>query len=272
MTGLGLRPVKLFGADTRLLPLAARLPGAARPADPRPGRRRPGRGGKRPSLHLHLEAGDGASVRGGLAQRRGLPGRRSSAAGAPRSTPAWPSWSMRATRIPTGAPGSGAAPSGCSRPSPWPRSGRDDRYTRPRMDTRTLVRRAASRSWSAYLIGGIPWGVVLARARRWPRPAQLRAAAAPAAPTCSASSAPGLPPSLPVPGPRSRARLRPSCRSCSGRRSSSRRLAVLAAIIGHSRSPYIGFRGGRGVSPAFGVAPRPVAAGRPDHHSRLLRR
>ena len=29
-------------------------------------------------------------------------------------------------------------------------------------------------------------------------------------------------------------------------------LAVLVAIIGHSRSPYIGFRGGRGVSPAFG--------------------
>ena len=29
-------------------------------------------------------------------------------------------------------------------------------------------------------------------------------------------------------------------------------LAVLAAIVGHSRSIYIGFHGGRGVSPAFG--------------------
>ena len=59
MDGLHLRPIKLFGADTRLLQLAARLP-------------RPlvqpvliwvvaaGRGGKRPSLHLHLDAGSGA--------------------------------------------------------------------------------------------------------------------------------------------------------------------------------------------------------------------
>ena len=29
-------------------------------------------------------------------------------------------------------------------------------------------------------------------------------------------------------------------------------LAALAAIVGHSRSVYIGFQGGRGVSPAFG--------------------
>jgi glycerol-3-phosphate acyltransferase PlsY len=31
-------------------------------------------------------------------------------------------------------------------------------------------------------------------------------------------------------------------------------LAALAAIVGHSRSPYIGFRGGRGVAPATGGA------------------
>ena len=30
-------------------------------------------------------------------------------------------------------------------------------------------------------------------------------------------------------------------------------LAALAAIVGHSRSPYIGFRGGRGVAPAWGA-------------------
>ncbi len=58
MDGLRLRPIKLFGADTRLLRLVTRLPGplvqpvltwvvAA------------GRGGKRPSLHIHLEAGSG---------------------------------------------------------------------------------------------------------------------------------------------------------------------------------------------------------------------
>jgi glycerol-3-phosphate acyltransferase PlsY len=31
-------------------------------------------------------------------------------------------------------------------------------------------------------------------------------------------------------------------------------LAALAAIVGHSRSPYIGFKGGRGVAPATGGA------------------
>jgi acyl phosphate:glycerol-3-phosphate acyltransferase len=29
-------------------------------------------------------------------------------------------------------------------------------------------------------------------------------------------------------------------------------LAALAAIVGHSRSPFIGFKGGRGIAPAFG--------------------
>jgi 2-dehydropantoate 2-reductase len=59
MDGLQLRPIKLFGADTRLLRLAAGLPGplvqpvliwvvAA------------GRGGKRPSLRIHLDAGSAA--------------------------------------------------------------------------------------------------------------------------------------------------------------------------------------------------------------------
>jgi glycerol-3-phosphate acyltransferase PlsY len=31
-------------------------------------------------------------------------------------------------------------------------------------------------------------------------------------------------------------------------------LAALAAVIGHSRSPYIGFHGGRGIAPAAGGA------------------
>lgn len=58
MTGLGLRPIKLFGADTRLLPLAARMPGpVVQPILVRVVAA--GRGGKRPSLHLHLEAGGG---------------------------------------------------------------------------------------------------------------------------------------------------------------------------------------------------------------------
>jgi glycerol-3-phosphate acyltransferase PlsY len=39
-------------------------------------------------------------------------------------------------------------------------------------------------------------------------------------------------------------------------------LAALAAIVGHSRSPFIGFRGGRGIAPAFGglIVIHPIAA------------
>jgi 2-dehydropantoate 2-reductase len=59
MDGLQLKPIKLFGADTRLLRLAARLPGPlVQPVLIRVVAA--GRGGKRPSLHLHLEAGGGA--------------------------------------------------------------------------------------------------------------------------------------------------------------------------------------------------------------------
>lgn len=58
MAGLGLRPIRLFGADTRLLPLAARLPGPlVQPILSRVVAA--GRGGKRPSLHLHLAGGTG---------------------------------------------------------------------------------------------------------------------------------------------------------------------------------------------------------------------
>ena len=53
MSRLNLRPIKLFGADARLLPLAGRLPGAlVQPIFSRVVAG--GRGGKRPSLHLHL--------------------------------------------------------------------------------------------------------------------------------------------------------------------------------------------------------------------------
>jgi 2-dehydropantoate 2-reductase len=59
MDALGLRPIKLFGADARFLPLAARLPGPlVQPILVRVVAG--GRGGKRPSLHLHLAAGNGA--------------------------------------------------------------------------------------------------------------------------------------------------------------------------------------------------------------------
>ena len=59
MKAQGLRPIRLFGADARLLPIAMRLPGpVVQPILVRVVAA--GRGGKRPSLHLHLEAGGGA--------------------------------------------------------------------------------------------------------------------------------------------------------------------------------------------------------------------
>jgi 2-dehydropantoate 2-reductase len=59
MTGLGLRPVKLFGADVRLLPIATRLPAPlVQPILARVVAA--GRGGKRPSLHLHLASASGS--------------------------------------------------------------------------------------------------------------------------------------------------------------------------------------------------------------------
>ena len=59
MGGLGLRPIRLFGADARWLPLGMRLPGPlVQPILVRVVGA--GRGGKRPSLHLHLAGGSGA--------------------------------------------------------------------------------------------------------------------------------------------------------------------------------------------------------------------
>jgi 2-dehydropantoate 2-reductase len=78
MTGLGLHPIRLFGADTRLLPLAVRLPGPlVQPILSRVVAG--GRGGKRPSLHLHLDGKAGptevAWLNGAVARAAGELGR-----------------------------------------------------------------------------------------------------------------------------------------------------------------------------------------------------
>jgi glycerol-3-phosphate acyltransferase PlsY len=117
------------------------------------------------------------------------------------------------------------------------------------MDT-TMIAVGVVSIGGAYLLGGIPWGVVLARLVGGPDPRTRgsgrtgganvlrvlgpRVAAAAAVldllKGCVAAAVPGL----------------------LGAGLLIQGLAVLVAIIGHSRSPYIGFRGGRGVSPAFG--------------------
>jgi len=117
------------------------------------------------------------------------------------------------------------------------------------MDTTTIAVGVVSIA-AAYLVGGIPWGVLLARIVGGPDP------------RTQGSGRTGGANVLRVLGPRvaaaagildllkgSFAAILPALL---GAGLVIQGIAVLVAIIGHSRSPYIGFRGGRGVSPAFG--------------------
>ncbi len=117
------------------------------------------------------------------------------------------------------------------------------------MEPADIVRGVAV-TLAGYLIGGIPWGIIVARAMGRPDPRTvgsgrtgganvLRAAGSRAAIVAgfldlSKGSAVVL-----------LARL-------VGAGLLFEILAALAAILGHSRSPYIGFAGGRGVAPALG--------------------
>ena len=115
------------------------------------------------------------------------------------------------------------------------------------MDTTTI---AVVSIGGAYLVGGIPWGVVLARLVGGPDP------------RTQGSGRTGGANVLRVLGPRIAAvagildllkgSLAAAVPGLLGAGLVIQGIAVLVAIIGHSRSPYIGFRGGRGVSPAFG--------------------
>jgi len=117
------------------------------------------------------------------------------------------------------------------------------------MDTTTVAVGVGS-VVGAYLVGGIPWGVVLARIVGGPDP------------RTQGSGRTGGANVLRVLGPRVAAVagildllkgvVAAAVPGLLGAGLAVQGLAVLAAIIGHSRSPYIGFRGGRGVSPAFG--------------------
>src|SRR5438552_11981820 len=118
------------------------------------------------------------------------------------------------------------------------------------MDTGALLIGAVS-IVAAYLVGAIPWGVVIARVVGGPDPRTL------------GSGRTGGANVLRVLGPRVAAAaavldLLKGCVAVGipivlGAGTAVQGLAVLAAIIGHSRSVYIGFQGGRGVSPAFGA-------------------
>ena len=121
-------------------------------------------------------------------------------------------------------------------------------YSRP-MDV-GQVAIAAAVIVVAYLIGGIPWGVVIARLTGGPDPRTI------------GSGRTGGANVLRALGPRAAA--------ASGLLDVAKGMvavlvaiiaggglpleigAAVAAIVGHSRSPFIGFSGGRGIAPGFG--------------------
>ena len=103
---------------------------------------------------------------------------------------------------------------------------------------------------AAYLIGGIPWGVVIARFTGGPDPRTV------------GSGRTGGANVLRALGPRAAAAsgmldvlkgiVAVVIAIAVGGALWLQILAALAAIVGHSRSPFIGFSGGRGIAPGFG--------------------
>jgi glycerol-3-phosphate acyltransferase PlsY len=112
----------------------------------------------------------------------------------------------------------------------------------------------------AYLIGGIPWGVVIARVIGGPDPRTI------------GSGRTGGANVLRALGPRAAAAsglldvlkgiVAVLVAIVAGGGLPLEILAAVAAIVGHSRSPFIGFKGGRGIAPGFGslIVIHPVAA------------
>lgn len=112
----------------------------------------------------------------------------------------------------------------------------------------------------AYLIGGIPWGVVIARLAGGPDPRTI------------GSGRTGGANVLRALGPRAAAAsgmldvlkgvVAVVVAIVAGGGLPLEILAAIAAIFGHSRSPFIGFAGGRGIAPGLGglIVIHPVAA------------
>lgn len=118
------------------------------------------------------------------------------------------------------------------------------------MDAPTLIVAIVSVA-AGYLIGSIPWGVVIARAVGGPDPRTMGSGR-----TGGANVMRALGPRVAIVAgvlDLGKGCLAVAIPELLGADVAVVALAVLAAIIGHSRSVYIGFRGGRGVSPAFGA-------------------
>jgi glycerol-3-phosphate acyltransferase PlsY len=115
-----------------------------------------------------------------------------------------------------------------------------------------VVLRAAALTVAAFFIGGIPWGVIVARLSGGPDPRTIGSGRTGGANVMRAvgprlALASGLLDMLKGTAAVLLARFL-------GAGVEVEVLAGLAAIIGHSRSPFLGFSGGRGVSAAFGAA------------------
>lgn len=127
------------------------------------------------------------------------------------------------------------------------------------MDTQGLIVVAIA-AVSGYLIGAIPWGVVVARVVGGPDPRTIGSGR-----TGGANVMRAL-------GPRAAAiaGILDVLKGVAavliaillGGGGVAQVLAALAAILGHSRSPFIGFGGGRGVAPGFGslIMIQPIGA------------
>jgi len=114
------------------------------------------------------------------------------------------------------------------------------------------VLQAAVLTLAAFVIGGIPWGVIVARLSGGPDPRTIGSGR-----TGGANVMRALGPRLALLSgllDMLKGTVAVLLARFVGAGIEVEVLAGLAAIVGHSRSPFLGFSGGRGVSAAFGAA------------------
>ena len=118
------------------------------------------------------------------------------------------------------------------------------------MEPLELVRAGALVA-AAYLIGGIPWGVIVARISGGPDPRTIGSGR-----TGGANVARAIGPRLALVSgllDMLKGTVAVLLARALGAGVEVEVLAGLAAIVGHSRSPFLGLSGGRGVAPGFGA-------------------
>ena len=251
MRAMGHRPVGLPGAHVSLLLRGLALPEAL--GRPIVSRAIAGaRGGKSPSLRLHVRGGGS-----GPTEARWLNGA-VAAAGARLGVPT-PVNALLATLTDEVAADPGERPGSRAGRTGWPRRSRGPRptrngarqapYTRPPVETIDLVRGLLI-VVASFVIGGIPWSIIVARLARRPDPRTIGSGRTGGA---NAMRAMGWQLAL-VSGILDLLKGTAAVLLARwlGAGEGVQVVAALAAIIGHSRSVFLGLGGGRGVAPAFG--------------------